>query len=156
MAGSDYLPVSWTKALQFNTQAEGQSSLKQAIMYEYNNKNSEKKGQRNRSNMELKLALPCYSFIMQTTRGSLCLNSNSRKSPYPRPWCKSRKVRVIVSLNIPEFLEPSMNKQKAAVSEHVEESAGNCRPSALMVWQLISDPTQPPSIHKGVTDRTKQ
>ena len=40
-AGSDYLFMSWTKALQFNRQAEGQGPLRQAIMYDYNTNISE-------------------------------------------------------------------------------------------------------------------
>lgn len=44
---------SWTKAL---SQAKGQNSLKQAIMYVYNNKNKEKQIKKNSSNIESKLA----------------------------------------------------------------------------------------------------
>ena len=106
--------------------------------------------------MESKSALPCYSFIIQTTRGSRCLNSNSRKRPCPCPWCKSRKVGVIVSVTIPEFLEPSMNEQKAAVSGRVEESWGlvDRQPWRCDSWSQALPRHR--VIHKGVTDRTKQ
>ena len=46
------------------SQAKGQNSLKQTIMYVYNNKNKEKQVKKNSSNMESKLAFPCnMSFL---------------------------------------------------------------------------------------------
>ena len=39
-AASDYFSVSWTKAPEFDSQAQGQGSLRQAIIYDYNNKSN--------------------------------------------------------------------------------------------------------------------
>ena len=53
--GSDCLPVSWT--------AEGQCSLRQAIMYDCNTKNNEKQRLKSKKQIQrgVHLALPCYS-----------------------------------------------------------------------------------------------
>ena len=58
--GSGYLPVSQTKTLQPKGQAEGarQGSLRQAIMYAYNNKNGKRRvSHRSRLSMDSKLTL---------------------------------------------------------------------------------------------------
>ena len=51
-------------------QAEEQGSLRQAIMYDYNNKSNEK--QRSRSNMESELVLPCYNFPLSVSIPQSC------------------------------------------------------------------------------------
>ena len=62
-AWSDCHPVSWTKALWFNIQAEGQGSLREAIMYDYNNKSNEK--QRLKSKKQIQHGVKIGSSLLQ-------------------------------------------------------------------------------------------
>lgn len=93
-------PKSWTKALSLILK-QRQVSLRQAIMYEYNNKNSEKQRSKKQIQHGVKIGSYPVTALSHRPPGALYVwTPTVGKAPVLVPWCKSRKVGVIISLNI--------------------------------------------------------